>query len=222
MKKGQVSPRKGQVSRRLELIFYRGEAKTTVLRRVFGFDGVNGLWAGIYFQGTAQEVLSVNREVLEALTPPYAGISFTFPTNDPGEHRDAMGSLNLAGIRYDESIGPESALAGTQSLSGKVFKLSGSTLNREIYRLVFEVMYDTPTLVSHRFTFTISPPSLNPEVESSVLEDASLNSQGKIFVSTYYWRGLQLVSRDLTEESVERLAGRLAEGRNASLLVRNR
>ncbi len=193
-----------------------------VLRRVFGLESVDALWAGLYFQGTAQEVLSVNREFLEALTPPYASISFTLPTNDLGEHRDAMGSLSLAGIRYDESIGPESALAGTQSPSGKIFKLSGSTLNREIYRLVFEVMYDTPTLVSHRFTFTISPPLLNPEADSSGAGNVPMNLRGSILVSTYYWSGLQLVSRELSEESLERLAGKVAEGCNASVLVRNR
>lgn len=193
-----------------------------MLRRGFGLEGVNALWAGLYFHGSAREVLSVDREFLEAFTPPYASISFTLPTNDPGEHRDAMGSLDLAGIRYDESIGAESALVGTQSLSGKVFKLSGATLNQDIYRLVFEVIYGTPTLVSHRFIFTISPPRLNPEADSPSNGNVVATSRSGILASTYYWRGLQLVSRELTEESVERFAGKVAEGRNVSLIVRNR
>jgi hypothetical protein len=193
-----------------------------MLRGVFGLDGVEALWAGLYFQGNASEVLSINRELLEALTPPYSSISFTLSTNEPGEHRDAMGSLAQAGIRYDESVDSESALAGTQSLSGKVFKLSGSTLNAEIYRLAFEVMYGTPTLVSHRFIFTISPPRLNPELDSLNQGSLPVSSEGNILVSTYYWRGLQVISRGLSEESLERLAGRVAVGRNASLLVRNR
>ncbi len=190
-----------------------------MLYRIFGSESGDALWAGLYFQGPAHEVLSVNKELLEALTPAYAIISFTLPTSEPGEHQNAMNSLNLAGIRYDESIGPESALVGTQSPSGRVFKLGGATLNAEIYRLVFEEMYDTPTLVSHRFIFTISPPLLNPELDS---QRSPMNSHGRILVSTYYWRGLQVVSRELAEESLERLAGRVAERRNASLQVRNR
>ena len=222
MKRSQAAPRRGHTSRWLELIFYRGEAKTAMLHRGFGLDNADALWAGLYFHGTLEEVLTLNREFLEALTPPYASISFTLPTSDPGEHRDAMGSLDLAGIRYDESVGAESALAGTQSLSGKVFKLSGATLNREIYRLVFEVIYDTPTLVSHRFIFNISPPPFDLEANSSRDGSISMNSRSSILVYTYYWRGLQLVSRELNEESVERLAGKLAEERKASLIVRNR
>ncbi len=222
IRKGQVSPRRARVTRSLELIFYRGEAKTAMLRRVFGLESVDAMWVGLYFHGSPHEVLSVDRELLDVLTPPYSSISFALPTSDPGEHRDAMSSLDLAGIRYNETISAESALAGTQSPSGKVFKLSGATLNREIYRLVFEVMYDTPTLVSHRFIFTISPPLLNLEVNSSDSGNVTANAHGNILVSTYYWRGLQLVSRELREESVERLAGKVAEGHNASLLVRNR
>ncbi len=222
MKRGQPSVERVRSRGRLELIFYRGDAKTATLRGVFGLENIDTLWAGIYLNGSSEETLSLDREVLEALTPPYASISFTLPTNDPGEHRDAMASLDLAGIRYDESIGSEPALEGTQSLSGKIFWLSGATLNQDIYRLVFEVMYDPPTLLSHRFVFTISPPAVDPEVNSHSQRSVPTSSLGRILVSTYYWKGLQLVSRELTEESVEQLAQRIAAEHKTSLVVRNR
>ncbi len=222
MKRGQPSVERVRSRGRLELVFYRGDAKTATLGRVFGLQSVDALWAGIYLNGSSQETLSLDREVLEALTPPYASISFTLPTNDPGEHRDAMAALDLEGIRYDESIGSESALEGTQSPSEKVFWLSGATLNQDIYRLVFEVMYDPPTLVSHRFVFTISPSAVNPEVNSHSQRTDPSNSHWKILVSTYYWKGLQLISRELREESVEQLAQRIAAEHKTSLVVRNR
>ena len=193
-----------------------------MLRGVFGSESINGLWAGVYLNGGSEETLSLDREVLEALTPAYASISFTLPTNDPGEHRDAMTSLDLAGIRYEESIGSESALESNQSPSGKVFWLSGATLDQDIYRLVFEEMYDPPTLLSHRFAFTISPQAVNPEMNPNGQRSVATNSAGKILVSTYYWKGLQLVSRELSEESVERLAQKIAAERKTSLVVRNR
>ena len=222
MKRGQPTVERAKSRGRLELIFYRGDARTATLRGVFGLEGIDGLWAGIYLNGSSQETLSLDREVLEALTPPYSGISFTLSTNDPGEHRGAMASLYLAGIQYDESMSSESALEGTQSPSGKIFWLSGATLNQDIYRLVFEVMYDPPTIISHRFVFTISPPAINPEVNSHDTQVVPSNSHGRILVSTYYWKGLQVVSRALTEESIEKLAQRIAAEHKTSLVVRNR
>lgn len=222
MKRGQTSARQERRRERLELIFYRGAAKTEMLRGVFGSESMDALWAGLYLQGTPQEALSMNREVLEDLTPPYASISFTLPTNDLSEHQDAKNSLDAAGIRYDESTGSGSAITGTYSPSAKVYWLSGDTLNRDIFRLIFEVMYGSPTLVSHRFIFTISPPLVNPEADLPIQRNTQSTLHWKCMVSTYYWKGLQLVSRGLAEESIELLVREIAVKRGVSFIVRNR
>ncbi len=208
--------------RRLELVFYRGEAKSAALRRVFGLESADAVWAGLYLTGSPRETIGMIRETLEALTPAYAGISFTLPTNDLGEHLHAKASLDAAGIRYDESVKTEPLETNGRGLSRKVHWLTGSTLNRDIYRLVFESMYDPPTLLSHRFVFTVSPPLINPDGDLQKLGESVTGQRGSFIVSTYYWRGLQLVSKELTEESIEQLAESIAARCSAAFEVRNR
>lgn len=164
----------------------------------------------------------MDREILEALTPPYTSISFALPTNDYVEHRVAKAALDAAGIRYEEPGNAKPGVRGGKNLSRECCWLCGSTLNRDIYRLVFEVMYGFPTLISHRFIFTISTPMIDPGLDSEMREGFSTSSRGSCIVSTYYWRGLQLVSRGLAEEAVELLARSVALRFNVSFEVRNR